>query len=68
MFGDTEAGYQDEIVLILEYLSGQNIKTCFGTHLYISGGDLYSRVMNSEEALTEKDVAGFIKQILLGNI
>ena len=33
-----------------------------------SGGDLYSRVMNSEEALTEKDVAGFIKQILLGNI
>lgn len=51
VFGDTEAGYQDEIVLILEYLSG---------------GDLYSRVMNSEEALTEKDVAGFIKQILLG--
>ena len=68
VFGDTEAGYQDEIVLILEYLSGQNITTCFGTHLYISGGDLYSRVMNSEEALTEKDVAGFIKQILLGNI
>ena len=35
VIGDTEAGYQDEIVLILEYLSGQNIKTCFGTHLYI---------------------------------
>ena len=66
VFGDTEAGYQDEIVLILEYLSGENISTCFGTHLYISGGDLYSRVMNYEEALTETDVAGFIKQILLG--
>ena len=68
VFGDTEAGYQDEIVLILEYLSGQNITTCFGTHLGISGGDLYSRVMNNEEALTETDVAGFIKQILLGNV
>ena len=68
VFGDTEAGYQDEIVLILEYLSGENISTFFRTHLGISGGDLYSRVMNSEEALTEKDVAGFIKQILLGNI
>ena len=30
VFGDTEAGYQDEIVLILEYLSGENISTCFG--------------------------------------
>jgi len=51
VFGDTEAGFQDEIFLILEYLSG---------------GYLYSRVMNSEEALTETDVSGFIKQILLG--
>ena len=30
------------------------------------GGDLYSRVMLTEDDITEADIAGFVKQILSG--
>merc|ERR1711893_319541 len=46
-----EESTDDEVVLILEYLSG---------------GDLYSRVMLTEDDITEADIAGFVKQILSG--
>lgn len=45
-----EESKDDEVVLILEYLSG---------------GDLYSRVMFTED-ITEVDIAGFVRQILSG--
>jgi len=51
VFADLEDSLNDEIVLLLEYLSG---------------GDLYNRVMYSEKEITERHVGGFIKQVLLG--
>ena len=30
------------------------------------GGDLYSRVMLTDNGITEADIAGFVKQILSG--
>jgi len=51
VFADLEHGLNDDIVLILEYLSG---------------GDLYSRIMNSQEVFTEVDISQFVKQIIQG--
>ena len=33
----------------------------------LSGGDLYSRIMHSQEVFTESDISQFIRQIILGN-
>ena len=66
MFADVANGLNDDIVLILEYLSGDSFVVTSEVKLNISGGDLYSRIMNSEEVFTEADISQFIKQIILG--
>ena len=65
---NTSSPADDQIVLILEYLSGikafQKPKNIM-IYLYV-GGDLFSRIMFSEETFTEADITGFVEQILKG--